>query len=51
MDCREGMSAGVAGRKVYWWVASWAFAEATGSCMLNLGVSALSLSGCLMRVV
>jgi len=51
MDCREGMSAGVAGRKVYWWVASWAFAEATGSCILNLGMSALCLYGCLTGVV
>jgi len=32
------MSAGVAGRKVYWRVASWAFASAIGSCILMDGV-------------
>ena len=30
------MSAGVAGRKVYWWVASWAFASAMGSCIFAI---------------
>lgn len=57
------MSAGVAGRKVYWWVASWAFASAMGSCIF-VGVSSsdssfflssvnvwicFSLDGCVLR--